>query len=346
MTVRAVLLAFGTLAQAAGLLSVGAALAAGPGVSAATLFGFLPSREFDMVLGLCVFLGGAVLVAWPLEVRVRRRGRSANWTLAALAGPAGVAAVLALRPAAQAGAAGEAEPAPLNRRMRDRIAGTILCVGLSAGVTWGVARCLRADAEESETDPAGIPAREARAYENLKRMAEAQARYVQRDWDGDGKLTYALAPVHLWQSVRAADGVPVPVRLIPRDLAFAQAITFALDGYVFDNVYNIEVRTEPPADSRARPRPGPARPIDHEREWAGVAFPKYYQRTGLLVFLVDKEGTIFARDYAVGGVPDVCPLDPAGQGWHEIRATADLHRLQGQADYQQKLAVCIQTSGH
>ena len=169
------------------------------------------------------------------------------------------------------------------------------------------------------------------AYQRLELIVAAQAAYRQRDWDGDGKLTYAPFLVHLWQTVDL-QGQPVAVDLIPRELGFAMVAPFAIDGYYFKSLYS---RTEAVVGQTGLPAKGKRsgfRELDFEREWGVAAIPLVPRETGLRVLVADETGAIWTPAKA-GAWVTVQVSEPGKRGWVEVKSLAHLMELQRQTTY-------------
>jgi hypothetical protein len=155
-----------------------------------------------------------------------------------------------------------------------------------------------------------IKANEIKTFNNLKLIARAQLQYIQKDWDGDGKKTYAQFFIHLWSTVNAEHD-PVRAGFIPKELGFAMGPSSAVNGYYF-------------LDLRSRTKTGSNEtvPLNYANEWAIAAVPALVGKTGHLTFLADSSGRIFAKK--IETVPTEYPHDPAAEAWIQIKSPADL----------------------
>ncbi len=259
--------------------------------------------EINLLGALPVFILGAILSMGALEYGAEQKGRSRAWALIALLGPAGPAALALLRPRTGA-APRETAPRAATRSRADRLVGGGLVLLVTVGFLWAAAEWFRLDDWPRKPSPAAIPGNEAKAFERMQQIAEAQERYRQKDWDDDGEKSYARFMVHLW---RTADtqGNPVEVNLVPRRLGFAMDYSLALDGYFY-----IDLRQRGQTLDRARP-------LDAAREWAVAAIPKAYRSTGILSFMVDQSGKIYAKDDPLPW-PTRYPENPESGGWTEV----------------------------
>jgi hypothetical protein len=283
--------------------------------------------EVSLAVGVALMAVGTPCSMFFLERYAVRMGRRDSWALLALLGPLGPLAVARLRPTqplgvdVSASAAAPGAGGALPRSRADRAAGMLLSVLLGMGLCWAAARWLAGPPPPVGLDAASRTGNERLAYERLRSIAEAQTSYRERDWDGDGRKSYADFAVHLWRSVDA-QGKPVPVELIPRELGFAMVPEFALDGYVYRSLHRRTASAErdgaAPADSAQR-----LEPIDAARAWAVVAEPAVPRQTGTLVLLADASRTIWMLRSGVTGMKAV-PSNPEAQGWVRVRSASDL----------------------
>lgn len=202
------------------------------------------------------------------------------------------------------------------------IPGVILTVLATLGFIWAAVQWYNRYDWPPELTTDDIKANEVQAFENLKLIAQAQEKYRERDWDGDGARTYAKFLPHLWTDV-GKENEQILIELIPRALAFAMGSTEAVAGYYFEDLH-----------SRALRERGRHRKLDYEREWAAAAVPATFWRTGFLVFLADSSGAIFARDSRE--VPARYPHDPTSEEWTRIDSVQQLQGLQNTVDYSRK----------
>jgi hypothetical protein len=209
-------------------------------------------------------------------------------------------------------------------RLVRRASGLLLTAAVAAGFVWAGARWLALGLPEAEPDPAALRRNERLAYQRLGTIIRAQRRYRQRDWDGDGKKTYAAFQIHLWRSVDRR-GKPVPVNLIPRRLGFAMVATFALDGYVFRDIHQ-----RAPIASLRRQTGDAAGRLDPAREWALAALPVAPGRSGVLPFIAHSSGRIWTH----AGAGSTGAPASGGAAWVEVRSAEQLRRIQDATRYQ------------
>jgi hypothetical protein len=136
---------------------------------------------------------------------------------------------------------------------------------------------------------------ELRAAGSCRAYAEAQTIFKRNDWDGDGVLSYAKDYRAL---ANTKDGQGQPLQLI--DGAFAAAAGAKgtpKHGYVFQDMKTIAGQA-----------------IDWNNDFALCATPAEYGKTGKRTFIINTNGTTFAKD--TGGKPVFdYPKDPVKAGW-------------------------------
>ena len=201
-------------------------------------------------------------------------------------------------------------------------AGVVLTVVATLGFVWAAVQWYNRYDWPPELSIDDIKSNEVSTFDNLKLIAQAQAKYRERDWDEDGKKTYAGFFVHLWTSINTQSD-PVLVELIGKELGFAMGPGESIDGYYFDDLR-----------SRGLEATGRQRELDYAKEWAVVGLPAAYGKTGCLMFMADNSGRIFARD--TRDVPQRYPHDPLLDGWTEIGTVEHLKNLQNTIKYAQE----------
>ena len=143
-----------------------------------------------------------------------------------------------------------------------------------------------------------------KTFKNLKLICAAQEKYIQKDWDGDGKKVYSRYLAHLWTTLsRQSD--PILIELIPKKLAFAMGPANDLEGYYYKDL-----------PQRALDSKGNTRKNDYTKEWAIAAINAAYSQTTGRVFLVDNSGKILMK-YTIE-TPEIWPHDPPANGWQVI----------------------------
>ena len=267
-------------------------------------------QELNLLGGLLLLAAGTLLLVFALERHAAALERSDRWALCALLGPAGLYIVSTLRPA-------WAIPrrAPQRQTTADRAVALLLTVAVLAGFVWAGTRWLSLGTA-TDRGAKQMRANELLAHQRLQEIARAQHQYRQRDWDGDGQKTYARFHIHLWRGVRP-DGVPVAVKLISRELAFAMAPGFALDGYYYKDIHARAVV----ATLQNRPAGSVTGRLDPAREWALAAIPYKPNETGVLSFIAHSSGAIWTQLPVTGDAP-------TKPKWVKITSKEHLQRLQ------------------
>ena len=121
---------------------------------------------------------------------------------------------------------------PTSHSRNISITGIIFSIVVTAGFVWATVQLYTLWSGPGQLTVNDMQSNEQRAFLNLRSIAQAQKKYKETDWDGDGKKTYAKYFIHLWTSVSAA-GDPVCVELIPKKLGFAIEPARAINGYYF-----------------------------------------------------------------------------------------------------------------
>lgn len=152
---------------------------------------------------------------------------------------------------------------------------------------------------------------ELKTYGNIKEIIAAQAKYIQTDWDQDSKKSYARFIPHLYQSVDL-NANPVPVKLLRKNLAFADTLIRNIDGYYYVTLYQHNLA-----------------PINFEKRWASIAVPLHYDRTGRYVFLFNHTEKIYIKDFSYDNMTKIYrPFSPETKGWQEVTTQEALKKYQ------------------
>ncbi|RKY08217.1 MAG: hypothetical protein DRP66_05035 [Planctomycetota bacterium] len=191
------------------------------------------------------------------------------------------------------------------------VVGIIFTVIVTLGFIWAALQWLNRYNRPAQLTSEDMRANEIQAFKNLRRISQAQEKYKQTDRDGDGKKKYAKFFTHLWRCVNIQSEATT-IKLIPKDIAFAVAPSFAIDGYYFINLY-----------SRALSAKGQTRKLDYEKEWAVAAIPADPGNTGSLIFIADNSSDIFMKKYTE--IPSYYPHDPHSNGWTKIESIKQLN---------------------
>jgi hypothetical protein len=201
------------------------------------------------------------------------------------------------------------------------ITGIIMTIAVTAGFLWMAYQWYNRDSDQSQLSVGRMQADEVHAFTNLQMISQAQKKYRETDWDGDGKKTYAMYFVHLWTSV-STKGEPIRIDLIPKKLAFAMEPAKAIDGYYFIDLH----------DRVSRQAAGQVS-MDYEKEWGVLGLPVKNGQTGILNFLADQTGSIFVNSAKY--VAPQCPENPAAAGWIKIEGVEQLRDFQKKIIYPQ-----------
>ena len=215
---------------------------------------------------------------------------------------------------------------------------TVLYLSLAIGSLFILAEPVEDEAVSTDQ----MIANEVGTMENLKLIHDAQQKYREVDWDEDGKKTFAQFVVHLWQTV---DGRAHPVgsRFISKDLAFAMGETKAIDGYFFSDIYYKKVAEDDAQNNANRREDAPEEiELDFTREFAIAALPAKYNRTGLLSFVIDQSGAVFAKDDD-GDKITATSDNWARLGWNQIKDRAGILKLHSESERKED-SVSVQTS--
>ncbi len=283
--------------------------------------------EVNLFVGLLIFALGTPLSVFGIERYALAIGRRDLWALTGLLGPLGALIITRLSPGTTAASAQPVKP----RSAVNRWVGLALTVVIALGWLWAARIWLQGHEWPRPNAIGDVKKNERLAYERLKLISEAQARFRTRDWDGDGKQTYATFVIHLWQDVDL-QGRPVAVDLIPRELGFAMVQPFAVDGYYFKSLYSRALSADDGADQAAKGGRTGFRNLNPEKEWGVAAIPTVPRETGLRVFVADETGAIWTPENA-GAWVTVQVSEPAKRGWIEVQSMAHLMELQGQTTY-------------
>jgi hypothetical protein len=201
------------------------------------------------------------------------------------------------------------------------ITGIIVSIAVTAAFLWMACQWYNRDSDQAQLPVDWMQANEVHAFANLQMISQAQKKYKETDWDGDGKKTYAKYFVHLWTSV-STKSEPIRIELIPKKLSFAMEAAKAIDGYYFIDLH----------DRRSRQAGGQV-PMDYEKEWAVMGLPVNNGQTGMLNFLADQTGSIFVNSAKY--VAPQCPENPAAGGWIKIEGVEQLKDFQKKIIYPQ-----------
>jgi hypothetical protein len=199
------------------------------------------------------------------------------------------------------------------------ITGILVSVAAAVFFLWAAAQWYNRDNGRERMSAGSMQTNELNAFTNLKMISQAQKKYKETDWDGDGKKTYAKYFVHLWTSV-STKSEPIRVDLIPKRLSFAMEAAKAVDGYYFIDLHD-----------RLSGRVSGQVPIDYDKEWAILGLPVQNGQTGMLNFLADQSGSIFVKSAKY--VAPQYPENPVAGGWTKIDDIGQLKEFQKKIIY-------------
>jgi hypothetical protein len=203
------------------------------------------------------------------------------------------------------------------------LTGIIFSIVVTVGFIWAAFQWFTLWSKPRPMTAQDMQSNEQIAFQNLQTIAGAQKKYKEKDWDGDGKKTYAKYFIHLWSSVTTA-GDPVFVGLIPKKLGFALESTRAIDGYYFNDLHD-----------RLLPDNIGLQRLDYEIQWAVMAVPASNGQTGMLFLMADQTGLVF-----VNPAKFVSPQyidDPVSNGWTKIDTIQQLKDFQKKIIYPQTI---------
>lgn len=207
------------------------------------------------------------------------------------------------------------------KKKKINMTGIIFTIIVTLAFAWAIYQLLALPSEKSKLTGDEMRQNEITAYRQLRAIAAGQEQYIKKDWDGDGKTSYAMFYVHLWRSV-TPEGEPIRVNLIPKEVGFAMDISSPIDGYYF-----VDLR-------RWRIDRGNKKEFDYEKEWGAAAQPGIYRGTGLLTFLANQTGDIYAAP-RMHPEPEY-PIDPVKSGWTRIASVEELKEFQKAVPYPAK----------
>ncbi len=199
------------------------------------------------------------------------------------------------------------------------ITGIIVSIAVTAAFLWMACQWYNRDSDQAQLPVDWMQANEVHAFANLHMISQAQKKYKETDWDGDGEKTYAKYFVHLWTSV-STKSEPIRIELIPKNLSFAMEAAKAIEGYYFIDLHD-----------RMSRQAGGQVPMDYEKEWAVMGLSINNGQTGMLNFLADQTGSIFVNSAKY--VAPQCPENPAAGGWIKIEGVEQLKDFQKKIIY-------------
>ncbi len=173
--------------------------------------------------------------------------------------------------------------------------GIILTCLVSAGIVFGIFHIFNRKSANDTPSSSEIRANEIKAFHNIKLIVDAQNKYIETDWDEDGKKTFAAFIIHLWTTLDK-DKNPVNINLIPKKLGSV------LDGYKYVSL--LAGKSEDHQSCNA---------FDYEKEWAVMAISETIGNK--ITLIVNQSGSIYAKQ---NGFIEDFPYDPEEAGWLKI----------------------------
>jgi hypothetical protein len=201
------------------------------------------------------------------------------------------------------------------------LTGIIFSIVVTVGFIWAAFQWFTLWSKPRPMTVQDMQSNEQIAFQNLQTISDAQKKYKEKDWDGDGKKTYAKYFIHLWTSV-SPSGDPIFVGLIPKKLGFALESARAVSGYYFIDLHE-----------RLLPDNKGMQPLDYEKEWTVLATPASNGQTGLLYFMADQSGRIFVNPAKF--VSTQYPDNLISAGWVPIDSIQQLKDYQNKIIYPQ-----------
>jgi len=277
--------------------------------------------EANFILAILTFLLGTILVMFSLESYAIRTKRKTVSALLAFLGPVGIllSSKFKTHPVQQTEKPVKTEKDSSVKKYS--LAGFIFTILISLAFVWAGYLWIQRHNFPPEIPPAMMQSNELLAFRRLGQICEAQKQYILKDRDGEGQK-YAKFLVHLWTSIDQ-NANPVNVNLLPKKLAFAMRRSYALDGYCYVDIHY----------KNSKDPTIPRYEIDHKKEFAIAAFPISNKKSGLLSFIVNNTGDIYAKtlesvlpDSQIGLFP--FPADLVEDGWKLIRNSNEMREFQ------------------
>ena len=200
-------------------------------------------------------------------------------------------------------------------------AGVIFTIAVTIGFVWAAAQWFTLWSKPGPITAMDMQSNEQSAFLNLQTISQAQKKYKEKDWNGDGKKTYADYFIHLWTSVTTT-GDPIFTGLISKRLGFALESSRAINGYYFVDMHD-----------RLLPENTGLQRLDYEKQWAVLAVPTSNGLTGMLFLMADQSGHIFVNPAKF--VSPQYPDNPLSVGWIEIDTIEQLKDFQKKIIYPQ-----------
>lgn len=277
--------------------------------------------EANFILAVLAFLLGTIFVMFSLESYAIRANRKTVSALLAFLGPAGILLSSKLKNHPVQKKEKPVETEKNSSVKKHSLSGLIFTILMSFAFIWAGYLWIQRNNFPPKLSHAMMRSNELLAFKRLGQICDAQNQYILKDWDGEGKK-YAKFLVHLWASIDQ-NANPVNVNLIPKKLAFAMRRPYALDGYCYVDIHYKD--SKDPTVTKYE--------IDHEKEFAIVAFPVSSKEPGLPSFIVNHKGEIYIKTLE-SIVPDSRmglfshPASFVEDGWKLIRNSDEMREFQ------------------
>ncbi|MBN2534290.1 MAG: DUF2950 family protein [Spirochaetales bacterium] len=298
-------------------------------LSALLLFFTAPGNEVILIISLLLYYTGSCCMMTGFEYRVRQENRN-RWTvILVFAGIIGYILFLFIKTGNKTvqNVYKEKEKKPA---LPDRITAFIFLLLAVICFAWVVSKWPYTAEQTGRTvSPHTIQTNESAAYKMIKQIIRAQDEYHSVDYNNNGKLEYALFPVHLWTTVDEKAN-PLFLGLLPGDIASAMGPSLAVKGYYFNFLH---VKECPPWLPVVNEELGMyygyknLEEIDYASEWVLTAQPAHYGKSGKLSFIAHSSGQIWGKDVMYAQIIKWFPFSLSLDGWKVIREDEDITDL-------------------
>ena len=140
------------------------------------------------------------------------------------------------------------------------------------------------------------------AAARLRMIAAAQSAYQRQGFGPAGRPEYAA---HYRDLYYAKDASGQPIMVIDKALAdadFSRPGCVPMSGYVFADI----------------PKDAMGVPFDYAKEWAVVAWPAVYNKSGRMTLVIDDTGQVFLKDRGADAPPLRRYPDIANDDWQPL----------------------------
>jgi hypothetical protein len=284
--------------------------------------------EINFIIGAAIFLLGTIFIMFWLESKAINEGRKTVVALLGFVSPVGIIIASKLKKRPVRGPVEKEQPP----EKKICLVGSIFTVIVTVVFLWAGYQWLQRNNFPPKLSKAQIQSNEILAFERLKRICEAQHKYILKDWDGDGQKNYAQFIPHLWQSIDS-NSDPVRVDLLPRKLAFAMRRPYAIDGYIYVDIHYRSLKNKYGYALAVKENE-----IDPARGFAVGAFPAANKESGMLSFIITQEDDIHAKPLEhikygtwIGFMN--CPVNFTQEDWRQVHNIDDVIRFQKELAY-------------